>query len=82
MNPGPATLRRTTGLRAVVRDQVQGAANTLRVGLICLGASALFALKLPLLRESVRLIYVTMGKVPAVASGIQTASESTVPPEN
>jgi MFS family permease len=59
-----------------------GAPNTLMIG----GAAAvlgalLFASRLSEIKEMVRPIYVRLGIVPEVASGIQTATELSVPPE-
>ncbi len=50
-------------------------------GVVCLAGGLLFARGLPALRKFVRPIYVRMGIIPEVASGIQTAAELTVPPE-
>ncbi len=59
-----------------------GASNTLRIGGVCciLGAVA-FAQQLPVLRQFIRPIYTRMGILPAVAAGLQQATEQTVPPE-
>ncbi len=59
-----------------------GAPDTVRVGgACCIGASLLFALQLPRLREKVRPIYVRMGILPELAAGLGAASEITLPPE-
>ncbi len=59
-----------------------GAPNTLLLGgLACMAGGAAFALKLPALRERARPIYVKMGIVPEVITGIQSASELTRPDE-
>ncbi len=59
-----------------------GAENVVRVaGLCCIAGAVLFAVYLPRLRELIRPIYIRMGILPALASGVQTASELTVPPE-
>jgi MFS family permease len=59
-----------------------GARNTLiGGGLACLVTGAAFARKLPAMRKLVRPIYVRMGIVKEVATGLQAASELTVPPE-
>jgi MFS family permease len=60
-----------------------GAPNTLRLGGVCciLGAIA-FASQLPMLRRVIRPIYTRMGILPAVAAGLQQATEQTVPPED
>ncbi len=59
-----------------------GAPNTLRLGGVCcvLGGIA-FALQLPTLRRFIRPIYTRMGILPSVATGLQQATEQTVPPE-
>jgi MFS family permease len=60
-----------------------GAPSTLRLGGACciLGAIG-FALHLPLIRRHVRPIYTRMGILPAVAAGLQQATEQTVPTED
>lgn len=60
-----------------------GAANTLMMSGICsLGASLLFAGKLPVIRKKIHPIYRKMGIIPEVASGIGTAARLTMPPED
>jgi hypothetical protein len=59
-----------------------GAPNTVAfAGAACILGSLLFATGLPSLREKVRPIYRRMGILPEVASGLQTATELNVPPE-
>ena len=59
-----------------------GAENTVMVGgIACLARGMFFALRLPHLRTLVRPIYVRMGIVPEVASGVQAATEMTQSPE-
>lgn len=59
-----------------------GARDTLLLGAgACLVAGLHFSRQLPRLREMVRPIYRQMGIIPEVATGIQTASEPTPPPE-
>jgi MFS family permease len=59
-----------------------GARNTLLIGgASCLAAGALFAKNLPKIRKKIRPIYVKMGILSEVATGMQTASELTIPPE-
>jgi MFS family permease len=59
-----------------------GAPHTLLISGICCIAGALwFAKTLPSLRRDVHPIYVSMGILPQVASGIQKTSELTTPPE-
>jgi MFS family permease len=59
-----------------------GAPNTLRIGGACciLGAIA-FALQLPTLRRHIRPIYTRMGILPSVATGLQQATEQSIPPK-
>ncbi len=53
-----------------------GAPNTLIIGgMCCLIGSTVFASRLPALRKMVHPIYVKMGIIPEIASGIQTAAE-------
>lgn len=60
-----------------------GAPNTLIIGgACCIVASILFTSKLPTFKEMVHPIYVRMGIIPEMASGIQSATELTVPPES
>ncbi len=59
-----------------------GAPDTLRIGgVCCLAGAALFARALPGIREAVRPIYVRLGILPEVASGMANAAELSVPPE-
>ena len=58
-----------------------GAAETLLLGGTCCMAGALwFARTLPAIREAVRPIYVRLGILPEVASGLAQATEASVPP--
>jgi len=60
-----------------------GAPGTLLISGICCIAGALwFARTLPALRRDIRPIYVKMGILPQVASGLQKTCELTVPPES
>src|SRR6185295_3452991 len=64
-----------------VADRI-GAPHTLMLGgLGCMLGALWFANSLPALRRDVRPIYVKIGIIPEVASGIQNTSEMTVPPE-
>ena len=57
-----------------------GAPNTLLIGgAACLLGAGVFAAKLPELRKIVRPIYVRMGIIPEIASGIHSAAELTMP---
>ncbi|HST19723.1 MAG TPA: MFS transporter [Blastocatellia bacterium] len=59
-----------------------GAPHTLMIGgLGCILGALWFANSLPALRRDVRPIYIRIGILPEVASGIQNTSEMTVPPE-
>ena len=59
-----------------------GAPNTLLIGGICCCVGAtLFAFRLPELRKAVHPIYVQLGILPEVATGIQSATELRTPPE-
>jgi len=58
-----------------------GAAQTVLVsGVLCLAAAVWFAQELPAIRALVRPIYVRMGILPEVASGLQSAANLTTPP--
>jgi MFS family permease len=60
-----------------------GAPNTLLIGGACCIAGALaFTRALPRIRRLVRPIYERLGILPAIAEGMQRASELTVPPED
>ena len=60
-----------------------GAPHTLMLGgLGCILGALWFANSLPALRRDVRPIYVKIGILPEVASGIQNTSEMSVPPES
>jgi MFS family permease len=59
-----------------------GAPNTLVLGgICCLIGAAVFARNLPMLRRYVRPIYVKLGIIPEVSTGLATAAELSVPPE-
>jgi MFS family permease len=58
-----------------------GAPQTVLIsGILCLAAAGWFALELPAIRKLVRPIYVRMGILPEVASGLQSASTLMAPP--
>ena len=50
-------------------------------GLMCLVSVIPFAIQLPALRQMVRPIYERLGILPQVATGLQSASALTTPPE-
>jgi len=53
-----------------------GAPTTVMLGgIACLGAAAWFYSRLPMIRDLVRPIYVRLGIIPEVATGLQTATE-------
>jgi MFS family permease len=59
-----------------------GAAHTLLVaGTCCLAGAMWFASALPAIRSAVRPIYVRLGILPEVATGLSRAAELAVPPE-
>jgi len=59
-----------------------GAAHTLLLGGIsCLAGSAWFGAQLPAIRVAIRPIYVSLGILPQMATGLSNASELSVPPE-
>ncbi|MFH2011624.1 MAG: MFS transporter [Pseudomonadota bacterium] len=61
---------------------VLGAPKTIMVGgIFCILGASIFAKKLNELRKLVRPIYIRLGIIPEIATGIQTATELTVPPE-
>ncbi len=60
-----------------------GAPATLAIGgALCLGGAGIFYRRLPALREMVRPIYVKMGIIPEIATGLQSASELTIHNKN
>jgi predicted MFS family arabinose efflux permease len=68
-------------LAGSVADRI-GAPHTLLIGGVgCIAGALWFALSLPKLRREVRPIYVRVGILPELATGIQQASEMSVPPE-
>lgn len=59
-----------------------GARNTLLIGgASCLAGGALFARNLPNIRKNIRPIYVKMGIISEVATGMQSGAELTIPKE-
>ena len=60
-----------------------GAPNTVLIsGGICIIGAIIFLTRLPSIRKIIHPIYVKMGIIPQVASGIQIASEINVPPDS
>lgn len=59
-----------------------GAANTLMIGgILCVLGAVIFAVKLPDLKKMIRPVYVKLGIIPELSSGIQAAVNLTTPPE-
>jgi MFS family permease len=59
-----------------------GAPKTLTAGgALCVLGAVMFALKLPDLKKMIRPVYVKLGIIPEVSSGIQAAANLTAPPE-
>lgn len=59
-----------------------GAPKTLMTGgVLCVLGAVLFALKLPDLKKMIRPVYIKLGIIPEVSSGIQAAANLTTPPE-
>ncbi len=60
-----------------------GVPYTLAIGgSLCVLGAAVFALKIPDMRKNIRPIYVKLGIIPQMSSGIQAASNLTAPPED
>jgi MFS family permease len=60
-----------------------GVPYTLAIGgSLCVLGSVVFAMKMPDMRKNIRPIYVKLGIIPQMSSGIQAASNLTAPPEN
>lgn len=60
-----------------------GATHTLFIGgACCILGSISFAIKLPALRKIAHPVYVKKGIIPQVATGLQTAAELSMPPED
>ena len=63
-------------------SHIIGVPHTLFIsGICCLGGALWFYKQLPDIREAVRPIYKTLGIIPEVAAGIETAAELSLPPE-
>ena len=60
-----------------------GVPYTLAIGgSLCVLGAAIFTLKMPDMRKNIRPIYVKLGIIPEMSSGIQAASNLTAPPED
>lgn len=69
-------------IAGAVADKIGAPYTVIISGGICIIGAALFLIKLPSLQKIIHPIYVKMGIIPQVASGIQVASERNVPPES
>ena len=60
-----------------------GVQNTIMMGgITCILGALIFARKLPEIRKAIHPVYVKLGYVPEeISSGIQSATEMSVPPE-
>ena len=60
-----------------------GAPHTLMIGgALCVAGAILFAMELPTIRSLIRPIYIRLGVLPEIATGIQAASALQQPPED
>jgi len=60
-----------------------GAPNTIIIsGGICIMGALIFLTRLPSLRKIIHPLYIKMGIIPQIASGIQIASERNIPPDS
>ncbi len=57
-------------------------ATLLFSGCACVLGAAAFASQLPSLRSQIRPIYVKLGILPEISTGLQAATQMTVPPED
>jgi MFS family permease len=69
-------------LAGAVAAKIGAPYTILLSGIFCVIGAVLFARELPELRKLVNPIYIKMGIIPEVASGIQTASRLSTPPED
>jgi MFS family permease len=68
-------------LAGAIADKI-GASYTIAIGgIICIITALIFARYMPKIRKVVHPIYVKMGIIPEIATGIQTATNLTTPPE-
>jgi MFS family permease len=66
-------------LAGALAERIGASATLFLGGLVCLGAAVIFSRALPRLRAQVRPIYVRQGILPAVATGLQQATELALP---
>jgi MFS family permease len=69
-------------LAGALADRIGAPATVLLGGLACIAGGLEFARRLPRLREMVRPIYVRMGIIREMATGLQAATDLTDPPES
>jgi MFS family permease len=62
-------------LAGVLAERFGAPITVLASGILCVVGAGLFARQLPRLREVIRPLYVQLGVLPEVASGIESASE-------
>jgi MFS family permease len=68
-------------LAGALAHQIGAPRTIMMSGTICIAGAAWFASQLSVIREHVHPIYRTLGIIPEIASGIQTASALQTPPE-
>ena len=68
-------------LAGALSTRIGASQTVLLSGMLCLAAAVWFARELPAIREVVRPIYVRMGILPEVASGLQSSTNLMTPPE-
>jgi MFS family permease len=68
-------------LAGVLSSRIGAPQTVVLSGVLCLAAAIWFAYELPASRQVVRPIYVRMGILPHVASGLQSAANLLTPPE-
>jgi len=69
-------------LSGVIASRI-GASNTIIIcAALCLAASVVFVKRLPVIRQAIRPIYMRMGIIPEVASGLNAVNELSRPPED
>ncbi len=69
-------------LSGIVASRI-GASNTIVIcAVLCLAASVVFVKRLPVIRRAIRPIYVRIGIIPEVVSGLSAVSELSRPPED
>ena len=69
-------------LAGAVADRIGVPYTFLGCGILCLLSIIPFAIQLPALRKMVRPIYERLGILPQVATGLQSATILTTPPED